>query len=106
MAGARTGRVAFASLMAFVFLVYSNPSWLFFDGADAGIAKVCAGFAVAALGCSWLLYERRLTLGGAVGACVGGFLIWTCGSVGWSIEAGATQGAAAGAGKYFVIFFL
>jgi O-antigen ligase len=102
----RTGRVAFVSLVVFVFLVYANPSWLLFDGADVGIAKVGAAFALLALGCSWLLYQRRLLAGGAVGACVAAFFLWICGSLLWSIEPSATRAAAAEALKYFAIFFL
>src|SRR5260221_3548653 len=102
----RSGRVAFASLVLFVFLVYGNPSWLLFDGADVGIAKAGAAFALLALGVSWLLYERRLYAGGAVGACVAAFFAWTCGSLAWSLEPAATRASVVEASKYFAIFFL
>jgi O-antigen ligase len=59
--------VAFFALCCFVPIVYANPgNW--FDGWDAiPFAKIMAGLALMALGGSWLLYNRRLTVGGAPG---------------------------------------
>lgn len=68
-AASRTGSagVAFAGMLAFILIVYANPgNW--FDGwEDVPFAKVAAGLSLAALGGSWLLYNRRLRLGGAPG---------------------------------------
>jgi O-antigen ligase len=59
--------IAFYALLTFLFIVYANPgNW--FDGLeDIGFAKIAAGFSLAALAGSWLLYNRRLVLGGVQG---------------------------------------
>jgi putative inorganic carbon (HCO3(-)) transporter len=59
--------LAFFGLLAFILVVYANPgNW--FDGLeDIGFAKIAAGLSLAALGLSWLLYDRRLWVGGVQG---------------------------------------
>lgn len=59
--------VAFFGLLAFIVIVYANPgNW--FDGLeDFAFAKIAAGLSLAALGGSWLLYDRKLSIGGAQG---------------------------------------
>ncbi|HEX9103231.1 MAG TPA: hypothetical protein VF997_13560, partial [Polyangia bacterium] len=59
--------VAFWGLLVFLVIVYANPgNWL--DALeDIGFAKIAAGFSLAALAGSWLLYNRRLTIGGVQG---------------------------------------
>jgi O-antigen ligase len=81
-AGARS---AFAGLILFIAVVYSNPgNWA--DGlADIGFAKIAAGVAVLALAGSWLLYGRRLLLGGATGAALLGFFAVVGFSSLWSL---------------------
>ena len=61
--------VAFFGLLAFILIVYANPgNW--FDGLDdVGFAKIAAGLSLAALVGSWLLYNRRLTIGGRRARC-------------------------------------
>ena len=61
--------MAFAGLLAFIFVVYANPgNW--FDGLDdVGFAKIAAGLALTALGGSWLLYAAA-HLGGCAGAAL------------------------------------
>src|SRR3954462_7113682 len=90
----RTGTVAFSALLVFFFLVYGSPGHLFFDqSGDVGIAKAGAAFALAALGCSWLLYGRKLRAGGAIGVALFAFLTWMVASVGWSIAPAVTHQA-------------
>ena len=59
--------IAFYGLLVFLFIVYANPgNWA--DGLEEiPFAKIAAGFALAALAGSWLLYNRRLVLGGIQG---------------------------------------
>src|SRR4051812_14684300 len=59
--------VAFGSLVLFIFLVYANPgNWS--EGLEqVAFAKIAAGMALAALAGSWLLYGRKLTIGGTPG---------------------------------------
>ena len=103
----RSGRVAFASLLVFVVLVYSVPGRLFFDNAgDVGIAKAVAGLALFALGCSWLLYERRLRLGGALGLLLAIFFAWMAASSDWSLAPFLTRQSIGEVAKFFAIFFL
>jgi len=103
----RSGRVAFASLLLFIVLVYSVPGRLFFDNAgDVGIAKAVAGVALAALGCSWLLYARRLRLGGAVGLTLTIFFTWMVASSTWSLAPFITWQSLGELAKFFAIFFL
>jgi probable O-glycosylation ligase (exosortase A-associated) len=103
----RSGRVAFASLLLFVVLVYSVPGRLFFDNAgDVGIAKAAAGLALVALGCSWLLYQRRLRLGGALGLTLAIFFTWMVASSTWSLAPFLTRQSLGELAKFFAIFFL
>jgi O-antigen ligase len=59
--------VAFYSLLAFLFIVYANPGNWADALEDVQFAKIAAGFSLAALAGSWLLYNRRLVLGGVQG---------------------------------------
>jgi putative inorganic carbon (hco3(-)) transporter len=103
----RSGRVAVFSLLLFVVLVYSVPGRLFFDDAgDVGIAKAVAALALAALGCSWLLYERRLRTGGALGLALAIFFAWMAASAAWSLAPFITRQCIGEAAKFFAIFFL
>jgi O-antigen ligase len=103
----RSGRVAFASLLLFVVLVYSVPGRLFFDNdGDVGIAKAAAALALVALGCSWLLYERRLRVGGALGLALVTFFAWMAASSDWSLAPFITRQSIGEAAKFFAIFFL
>src|SRR3954466_8754160 len=72
----RTGGMAFAALLGFLFITYANPGNWFDSLADIGFAKIAAGTALTALAGSWLLYNRRLTLAGWPGlALIGLFTI-------------------------------
>jgi probable O-glycosylation ligase (exosortase A-associated) len=103
----RSGRFAFSALLILFFLIYANPGHLLFDqSGDLGIAKAGAAFAMAALGCSWLLYGRKLRLGGWIGVTLFALFGWMAASVGWSIEPDVTRQALGEILKFFVIFFL
>jgi len=103
----RSGHVAFTSLLLFVVLVYSVPGRLFFDNSgDVGIAKAAAALALGALGCSWLLYERRLRMGGALGLALATFFAWMAASSAWSLAPFITRQSIVEAAKFFAIFFL
>src|SRR5437016_1139590 len=45
----RTGGLAFAGLLVFIFMVYANPGNWFPGMEDIGFAKIAAGFSVCAL---------------------------------------------------------
>ena len=101
-----TGGVAFGGLLVFLFLVYSNPgNW--FDGLeDIGFAKIAAGFALAALGCSWLLYGRRLTVGGLPGVALCSLFVLVGFSALWSYWPRFTADTFVDGLKYLAIFLL
>ena len=65
--GVGSAALAFFGLCCFIPIVYANPgNW--FDGWDeVPFAKIAAGMSLAALFGSWLLYNRRFTVGGAQG---------------------------------------
>lgn len=69
---ARVGdaHLAYGGLLVFIVVVYANPgNW--FDGWEAiPFAKLAAGASLFALGTSWLLYNRPLRLGGAIGGAL------------------------------------
>jgi probable O-glycosylation ligase (exosortase A-associated) len=102
-----TARLAFAGLVLFVVLVYSNPGNLFFpDEGDLGIAKAAAGMALLALGGSWLLADRPLLLGGAVGALLLCFYAWIALSATWSLWPSMTIDTLLDGLKYLAIYYL
>ena len=101
-----SGGLAFAALLVFMFLVYSNPgNW--FDGLeDIGFAKIAAGAAMLALGGAWLLYGHRVGLGGAPGVMLLGFYLLIAFSALWSYWPKASIDAFAEEVKYVSIFFV
>jgi O-antigen ligase len=102
----RTGGVAFAALLAFIFLVYSNPGNWYEELDSIGFAKIAAGFAMVALGVSWLLYGRRLTLGGWPGAALVTLFLLIGFSPLWSYYPHGSFEAFAEGIKFFAIFFV
>jgi putative inorganic carbon (hco3(-)) transporter len=98
--------LAFFGLCCFIPIVYANPgNW--FDGWDAvPFAKIAAGASLAALGGSWLLYNRRLTIGGVQGWA----LLLLFGLVGmsasWSVWPKFTVDTFLDGLKYLAIFVL
>ena len=98
--------VAFVGLLAFLFIVYANPgNW--FDGLeDIGFAKIAAGFSLAALFGSWILYNRRLTIGGAQGWTLLALFALVGFSSTWSYWPKYTFDTFADGLKYLAVFFL
>lgn len=102
-----SGVVAFGALLVFVLLVYSNPGTLFFAGAgDVGIAKVAAGAGLLALGLSWLLRDRPLRMGGALGWMLAGFFALVGLSATWSLWPSMSVTTFVDGLKYFAIYLL
>jgi O-antigen ligase len=98
--------LAFAGLLLFIALVYAIPgNW--FDGMeDIPFAKIAAGLSLAALAGSWLLYHRRLTLGGGQGwALLALFSLVGFSSL-WSYWPKYTFDIFADGLKYFAVFLL
>ena len=62
-----TGGAAFAGLLVFMIVVYANPGNWFDALENVGFAKIAAALASCALIGSWLLYGRRLSIGGWAG---------------------------------------
>ncbi|HEX2568900.1 MAG TPA: O-antigen ligase family protein [Polyangia bacterium] len=108
----RWGRVparagwAFAWLLVFIALVYTNPSNLFPAIGDYGYAKMAAGVAIAALVGSWLLMDRRLVLGGTIGLCLTLFFAGVALSAIWSPAPSLTLRSFVEWVKYLAIFYL
>jgi len=102
----RTGGVAFAALIAFLFITYANPgNW--FDELEAiGFAKMAAGAALLALGGSWLLYDRRLTLAGWPGLALLGLFTILGFSALWSYWPSSSFASFTDGVKYLAIFFV
>ena len=99
--------LAFAGLVLFVFLVYSNPGNLFFpDAADANLAKPVAGLALVALAAAWLLQDRRIHLGGAIGALLCAYFATIGLSATWSLWPSMSFDMFTDGLKYFAIFFV
>lgn len=98
--------VAFWGLVAFFFIVYANPgNW--FDGLEeVGFAKLAAGFSLAALGGSWLLYNRRLTIGGIQGWMLLALFALVGLSSAWSYWPKFTFDTFTDGLKYLAIFFI
>lgn len=105
---ARTGAagVAFAGLLVFIAIVYANPgNW--FDGwDDVPFAKIAAGVSLVTLAGSWLLYNRRLTMGGLVGASLLMLFLLVGLSASWSYWPKFTFDTFTDGLKYLAIFLL
>jgi O-antigen ligase len=104
----RTGSagLAFSALLAFIFIVYANPGNWFEGGEEIGFAKIAAALSLTALAGSWLLYRRRLTIGGASGwALVGLFALVGLSSL-WSYWPRYTADTFLDGLKYLAIFLL
>ncbi|HZS36398.1 MAG TPA: O-antigen ligase family protein [Polyangia bacterium] len=101
-----TGGWAYAGLLLFIFVVYSNPgNW--FDGMeDVGFAKIAAALSVVALGGSWLFYNRRLTIGGWAGAALISLFALVGFSALWSYWPRYTVDTFVDGLKYLAIFLL
>src|SRR5262249_60121612 len=63
-----SARIAFGALIAFLVVVFACPGTVFPVLAPYVPAKGVAGLALVALVVSWLLYDRKLVSGGAIGA--------------------------------------
>ncbi|MGZ3426728.1 MAG: O-antigen ligase family protein [Polyangia bacterium] len=98
--------IAFGGLLAFIFIVYANPgNW--FDGLeDIGFAKIAAGFSLVALLGSWLLYDRRLTIGGIQGWTLLALFTLVGLSATWSYWPKYTFDTFTDGLKYLAVFFL
>ena len=98
--------VAFWGLVVFLFIVYANPgNWV--DGLeDIGFAKIAAGFSLAALAGSWLLYNRRLTIGGVQGWMLLLLFALVGFSATWSYWPKFTFDTFTDGLKYLAIFFI
>ena len=97
---------AFAWLLVFVALVYTNPSNLFPALGDYGYAKMAAGVAIAVLAGSWLLMDRRVVLGGGIGVCLTLFFAGVALSAIWSPAPSLTLRSFVEWVKYLAIFYL
>ena len=108
LARSRSGAAgaAFFGLLAFIAIVYANPgNW--FDGLeDIGFAKAAAGLSLAALGGSWLLYNRRLHIGGAQGWALLALFALVGISASWSYWPKYSFDTFTDGLKYLAIFFL
>ncbi len=103
---AASGAWAYGALLLFIFVVYSNPgNW--FDGyEDVGFAKIAAAVAACALAGSWLLYGRRLTLGGWPGAALIALFALVGFSSLWSYWPHASVDTFLDGLKYLTVFLL
>jgi O-antigen ligase len=106
--GRRTGAAgtAFVCLLGFIGIVYANPGNWFDVWADIPFAKIAAGLSLAALGGSWLLWDRRLALGGLVGAALMLLFILVGLSASWSYWPKFTFETFTDGLKYLAIFLL
>jgi putative inorganic carbon (hco3(-)) transporter len=98
--------IAFYGLVVFLFIVYANPgNWV--DGLeDIGFAKIAAGFSLVALGGSWLLYNRRLTIGGIQGWTLLALFALVGLSASWSYWPKFTFDTFTDGLKYLAVFFI
>jgi putative inorganic carbon (HCO3(-)) transporter len=98
--------IAFYALLTFLFIVYANPgNW--FDGLeDIGFAKIAAGFSLAALAGSWLLYNRRLVLGGVQGWALVALFALVGFSSAWSFWPKYSFDTFTDGLKYLAVFFI
>lgn len=102
----RTGGLACAGLVIFLFVLYANPGNWVAGLEDAGFAKVAAAFALTALGGSWLLYNRRLTVGGWPGVSLLALFALVGFSALWSYWPHATMETFVDGLKYLAIFLV
>lgn len=102
----RTGRFAYGALIAFLFVLYANPGNWFNGLQDVGFAKVAAALALVALGGSWLLYNRRLTVGGWPGLSLLALFALVGFSALWSYWPRATLETFTDGLKYLAIFLV
>jgi O-antigen ligase len=102
----RTGGLAFAALLAFLFITYANPGNWFEGLEDVGFAKWAAGAALVALGGSWLLYNRKLVLAGWQGMSLLGLFVILAFSMLWSYWPSSSFDAFTDGVKYLAIFFV
>jgi O-antigen ligase len=98
--------VAFAGLLVFIAVVYANPGNWFDSLEDIGFAKIAAGLSLAAVGMSWLLYDRRLTVGGAQGGALALLFALVGFSVTWSFWPKFSFDTFTDGLKYLAIFLL
>jgi putative inorganic carbon (HCO3(-)) transporter len=98
--------IAFGGLIAFIFIVYANPGNWFEGLEDIGFAKIAAGFSLVALMGSWLLYNRRLTVGGIQGWTLLALFSLVGLSASWSYWPKYTFDTFADGLKYLAVFFL
>ena len=98
--------VAFFGLLAFILIVYANPgNW--FDGLeDFAFAKIAAGLSLAALAGSWLLYNRRLSVGGTQGKALLALFAIVGASAAWSFWPKFSFDTFTDGLKYLAIFLL
>ena len=98
--------IAFFGLLAFILIVYANPgNW--FDGLeDFAFAKIAAGLSLAALAGSWLLYNRRLIVGGTQGKALLALFALVGLSAAWSFWPKFTFDTFTDGLKYLAIFLL
>ena len=108
MSSRKTGSAvcALGALILFIAIVYANPgNW--FDGTDTiPFAKIAAAFALVALGCSCLLYNRSLRIGGGIGLMLTALFALVGLSAAWSFWPSLTVDAFLDGLKYLAIFFL
>jgi hypothetical protein len=98
--------LAFFGLCLFIPIVYANPgNW--FDGwDDVPFAKIAAGISLAALFGSWLLYNRRVTVGGTQGWTLLALFALVGLSAAWSFWPKFTVDTFLDGLKYLAIFVL
>jgi O-antigen ligase len=101
-----TGGLAFAGLLLFVVVVYANPGNWFNGLEEVGFAKIAASLALAALGGSWLLYNRPLRLGGAPGAALLSLFVLVGLSATWSYWPKYSVDTFLDGLKYLAIFYV
>jgi probable O-glycosylation ligase (exosortase A-associated) len=99
-------KIAFFGLLAFLFIVYANPgNWV--DGLeDIGFAKIAAGFSLLSLFGSWMLYNRRLTIGGVQGWTLLALFALVGFSSTWSYWPKFTFDTFTDGLKYLAVFFI
>jgi O-antigen ligase len=98
--------LAFFALCCFIPIVYANPgNW--FDGWDeVPFAKIVAGLSLLALGGSWLLYNRRVTVGGMQGWALLALFTLVGLSASWSYWPKFTVDTFLDGLKYLAVFIL
>jgi O-antigen ligase len=102
----RTGGYAFLALLAFLFVTYANPGNWLESLETVGFAKIAAGAALVALGGSWLLYNRSITIAGWPGLALLGLFGLMAFSALWSYWPSASFDTFTDGVKYLAIFFV